>query len=60
MDKEIQEKKVAKLQKEMLDLDREKYKIELKAKETVQELKKNQRTTMNDVKGRQTAQSNVE
>ena len=33
MDKEIQEKKVAKLQKEMLDLDREKYKVELKAKE---------------------------
>ena len=35
MDKEIQEKKVAKLQKEILDLDREKYKVELKAKETV-------------------------
>ena len=40
MDKEIQEKKVAKLQKEMLDLDREKYKSELKAKEAVNELKK--------------------
>ena len=40
MDKEIQEKKVAKLQKELLDLDREKYKVELKAKETVDELKK--------------------
>ena len=60
MDKEIQEKKVAKLQKEMLDLDREKYKVELKAKETIDEMKRSQRSSMNDVKGRVSAQSSME
>ena len=60
MDKEIQEKKVAKLQKEILDLDREKYKVELKAKETVNELKRSQKSSQNDVKGRATAQSGTE
>ena len=60
MDKEIQEKKVAKLQKEMLDLDREKYKVELKAKETIDEMKRSQRSSMNDVKGRVSVQSSME
>ena len=35
MDKEIQEKKVAKLQKDLLNLDRQKYQAELKAQESV-------------------------
>ena len=34
MDKEIQEKKVAKLQKDLLNLDRQKYQAELKAQES--------------------------
>lgn len=33
MDVEIQEKKVARLEKDKIDLDREKYRAELKAKE---------------------------
>ena len=39
MDKEIQEKKVAKLQKELLDKDRKIYQAELKVTEKNQEVK---------------------
>ena len=40
MDLEIQTKKVGKLNKELLDMDRKKYQAELKAKETVDEMRK--------------------
>ena len=40
MDLEIQTKKVGKLNKELLDMDRQKYQAELKTKETIDELRK--------------------
>ena len=45
MDLEIQTKKVGKLNKELLDMDRQKYRAELKVKETIDEMRKSQRTS---------------
>ena len=50
MDKEIQEKKVAKLQKELLDMDRKKYLAELKAKESATTMRQMQKQSHSGVK----------
>ena len=57
---ELQEKRIAKLQKEKLDLDREKYKVELKAKENLDQLRKSQKAGANDIKGRVRVESGIE
>ena len=50
MDKEIQEKKVAKLQKDNLELDRQKYQAELKAQESATSMRQMQKQTKTGVK----------
>lgn len=60
MDRDIQEKKVVKLQKDLLDMDRKKYQAELKAKEMTDSIKKSQRSSMMDAKTLLTQQSSME
>ena len=60
MDKEIQEKKVAKLQKDLLNLDRQKYQAELKAQESVTSMRQMQKQSSTGVKEMIGLQSSTE
>ena len=59
MDLEIQTKKVGKLNKELLDMDRQKYRAELKVKETIDEMRKSQRTSQRQNQGAIVGQSGM-
>ena len=60
MDLEIQTKKVGKLNKELLDMDRQKYRAELKVKETIDEMRKSQRTSQRQNQGAIVGQSGMQ
>lgn len=50
MDKEIQEKKVAKVTRELQQMDKQKYQAELKAQEAVKEVREAQKWVQNSAK----------
>ena len=60
MDNNILEGKVAKLQKQLLDKDRQSYQTELRAKEQMEEAQKIQKQSLSDMRGQAGQRSKIE